>query len=98
MRNSVTIRHRLLHIELEGDPRSNSTRRQAERYPPADLTIEVRPRQLDCPYHRLDAARHRAACCQQARTRGTGHVWSTLYLLMGVLHDRLGDATRQLLP
>jgi hypothetical protein len=30
------------------------------------------------------------SCCQQARTRGTGPLLSTLCLLMGVLHDGLG--------
>jgi hypothetical protein len=38
---------------------------------------------------------HRAAGGQQARTGGTGHLLSTLFLLMGVLYDRLGHSPRQ---
>jgi hypothetical protein len=64
----------------------------------ADLTREVGSLQVDRPHHGRDATRHRAAGGQQARTGGTGQMQSLLYLTMRVVHDRLGYATRQLLP
>jgi hypothetical protein len=80
-------------------PRTH-VQRLIERIAPgtADPTIKVGPLKFDSPHHRLDAAAHRAAGSQQARTGGTGHLLSTLFLLMGVLHDRLGHTTGELLP
>src|SRR4029077_14872270 len=63
------LKIRLLHIEL--DAPCTQAQRLIQWIGPltADPTIEVRPRQFDCPHHRLNAARYRAACCQHARTR-----------------------------
>jgi hypothetical protein len=41
---------------------------------------------------------HWAAGWQKALTGGTGHMLSMLFLLMRLVHNRLGHATGQLLP
>ena len=64
----------------------------------AARTVEVRPCQCDSPHEGLDAAWHRAARGQPARTGRTAQRRSLLFLGMRVVDDRLGHATRQLLP
>src|SRR5215510_5001099 len=64
----------------------------------AARTIEVGPRKLDSPYHRLDTARHRTTGGQPARTGGTRHRLPTLFLGMRLMHNRLRHPTGQLLP
>ena len=61
-------------------------------------TRDIRSLKLDGADHRLNGASHRGTSWQEALTSGTGHVRSMLFLFVGVLDDRLGQATRQLLP
>ena len=61
-------------------------------------TIEIRSLKLDGADHRLNGASYRGTSWQEALTSGTGQVRSMLFLFVGVLDDRLGHATRQLLP
>jgi hypothetical protein len=92
------IHRGLLHVTLE--PTRAHGQRLVERISPrpADRTIEVGPFQFNNSHHGLDAAWHRAARGQPARTGRTAPRRSLLFLGMRVVDDRLGHATRQLLP
>ena len=64
----------------------------------AAQTIQGGPRTFDSAPQSLDAVMPRATGGQPACTWGTGPRRSMLCLLLGGLHDRLGHATRPLLP
>ena len=57
----------------------------------------IRPFQLDCAHHRLDAAVDRGAGRQEGLTRRTASGLTALCALIGMMENRLGQAARALL-